>query len=1274
MKNKLLTQMSVSAFLLTCSHAFAWDSAGGPAREELVRVENPSGVLAGNVISEGGHAGDVGVLATGSMGSTIYMADQSSGGKNIWLATENLSGGSSYRIYGGGDFSGADTRISLGQTRLQIGGDSTALALDRIYGGSNVSNGASVEQGSIYVDIYGNVSTGGIIAAAGQAWSGDNTESLGGIHVKGDVTLSMHGGTVDSPTEDFGDGVHVTSSGIYGGARVGSENKAQGSFVADGSVNVYLGGSLKLNANVFTGGEALNAGASILIKGGTNLVIDGATLTASEALVGGARATFITGTSSVGSVAEVAGGSKVVMNAGTVGESSNPYALTGIIGGGWASGAGKSVVDYSSVRMSGGSAYTDVYGGSYAQQSGKSVNGIEGDTSASKTLASVEISGGADIVGDVFAGSRHDNAINDYDSSSNIWGNTSAAISGGSMQDVYGGSIALNAQSYGKSVANIYGNTSVEISGGSMRDVFGGGYAEATVSGGTVESVVTGGTSVVVSGGSISGDIYGGGYGSSVVNGGADVTFLGRGGDIDFSGNVYGGGLGGGAVEGVKAFNFGNGTAAFSGDFNGTIIGFDTVKVNSGSNVNIRGGVTDSNIRVDGAVLAVSNANYSGIYDETGINEGWRPHSKIEAYNSSTLTVEDSNFAGNESVALNPPASGTGIAGLAIQANGSDLTVNRSVFSGNKSVAKAFEVQGVVYAAGGSNVKVSNSRFESNSAKADSIQGVGIALFDGSASIENTTFAGNSGELNPGNTNAAQGGAIYAWGQNSGWVDVSVKNSVFSQNSVGGYTAAGGAITMFAGSMDIDASTFSGNSAAASNDAIGGAIRFDTWNAAKPMVLTVSNSVFENNTVKSGDNSRGGAIHVYSAAGYTASAVITDTVFTGNSSVTTDTRRDYVGGGAIYVNDADVTIRATKSMTYLGNSAVVNGFYDDSFGGFMMLRKISGTSMTPSAAFDVADGAVLTVGNGAKGYDSIASNTSEALISKSGLGALVVNSSMRHYKGALSVAAGEMTVNNALGASEISISSGATLGVKISGAGMLSASSLAFDSSGTLKLVAAEGLGEGSYAVSADSAYLNGSKSLNGSVKTYGGTFDAATNSFVVAAAEKVVIGDAAQPKASVAQNGRVELFSADVSEAPAVVMNFSSSQEYGINSVTDMASDTGFVEAVSSIGEDAIVSGAYDFNLDAAIAGGDSVVLSFYVGSRSLSAGMFKIFHQDADGGWSLAEDVEGVAYDGAYLNFEVSHFSSYGFAAVPEPAVFAALLGIFSLFAASARRRRRE
>ncbi len=97
---------------------------------------------------------------------------------------------------------------------------------------------------------------------------------------------------------------------------------------------------------------------------------------------------------------------------------------------------------------------------------------------------------------------------------------------------------------------------------------------------------------------------------------------------------------------------------------------------------------------------------------------------------------------------------------------------------------------------------------------------------------------------------------------------------------------------------------------------------------------------------------------------------------------------------------------------------------------------------------------------------------------------------------------------------------------------------------------------------------------------------------------------------------------------------------------------------------------GAYSF--DVSMDSSDTVVLSFYIGNSSLTANDFSIFHKGNSGKWGKADDVSNIAYDGEFLSFVASHFSEYGYAAVPEPSTYAIIFGALALGFVVYRRRK--
>lgn len=65
-------------------------------------------------------------------------------------------------------------------------------------------------------------------------------------------------------------------------------------------------------------------------------------------------------------------------------------------------------------------------------------------------------------------------------------------------------------------------------------------------------------------------------------------------------------------------------------------------------------------------------------------------------------------------------------------------------------------------------------------------------------------------------------------------------------------------------------------------------------------------------------------------------------------------------------------------------------------------------------------------------------------------------------------------------------------------------------------------------------------------------------------------------------------------------------------------------------------------------------------------------IYHRSEGGEWAVADDIDNLMYDGEYLSFIVSHFSEYGYAAIPEPSAYAVMLGVLAVALVAYRRMR--
>lgn len=238
-----------------------------------------------------------------------------------------------------------------------------------------------------------------------------------------------------------------------------------------------------------------------------------------------------------------------------------------------------------------------------------------------------------------------------------------------------------------------------------------------------------------------------------------------------------------------------------------------------------------------------------------------------------------------------------------------------------------------------------------------------------------------------------------------------------------------------------------------------------------------------------------------------------------------------------------------------------------------------------------------------------------------------------------------------INAPSITIASDGFMNLTIGSANQINAS---IDNSGTFSITAGASIADGNYNVA------TGSISGSGKILAYGGTY--ADNIFTVSRATLMDI-DVPGEAITVANNGRVNLSDKDSGDVKiAMAFNSDSATVNAVSTTTQTLQD--------AIGTDFVEMGSYSF--DVTMDSGDTVVLSFLVGNSSLTAADFTVYHKTEGGEWAAADDIENLAYDGEYLSFIVSHFSEYGYAAVPEPETVAAIFGALALAFCAFRRRK--
>ncbi|MBO5254838.1 MAG: PEP-CTERM sorting domain-containing protein [Opitutales bacterium] len=362
--------------------------------------------------------------------------------------------------------------------------------------------------------------------------------------------------------------------------------------------------------------------------------------------------------------------------------------------------------------------------------------------------------------------------------------------------------------------------------------------------------------------------------------------------------------------------------------------------------------------------------------------------------------------------------------------------------SAHGSVAGSFKSQSVLMD-GISYKDISVSLDSDDNAKTTQLHGGITRITDGTLTVNNTIFK----DINMHSQYQVQGGAIYVNGVGAKAV---ITGSTFDSitSSVGDYTppkpsdalpfAMGSAIINWQGDLSVSDTDFNNNKVVANkaeHSAEGGAIYL--MMTGKPGThhtegekVSFTNVKFTKNSAVSvannNEHSAGGAIIVQGrydgVYDSTRSLTFTDTVFQNNQAG---------WGGAIYSDTQSMTfnVSAGKELAYTGNKSLDG----DNAGGFIYMDVHSpdggATYKDVFATFNIAENAKLTIGDGTVGFDSIASSNNHATINKTGVGSLVVNSSMEYFTGTLNVNAGTMEANNGLGADKTFVKKGATLSV-----------------------------------------------------------------------------------------------------------------------------------------------------------------------------------------------------------------------------------------------------
>ena len=356
----------------------------------------------------------------------------------------------------------------------------------------------------------------------------------------------------------------------------------------------------------------------------------------------------------------------------------------------------------------------------------------------------------------------------------------------------------------------------------------------------------------------------------------------------------------------------------------------DGAKFN-GNSVNYNGGA-------GGALfLKGTNTINDATFDSNSVTGDYGGGALYLSKNSQSLTLTNSSFTNNTATnSTSAEDAAGGAVALLKKANLENVTFkgNKTVSSGNLGNGGG----GAMFIGAEGKVEIEDSAFESNISATD---GGAIATrseppasnIDATLDIEETPFTGNiangkGGAIynsfynsveDPGyvsideskftGNSATSGGAIF--NDHSG--KIKVEDSIFDSNTA---TAFGGAMFL-RGTSIVEESKFSNNSVSG-DGAAGGAILLATPSGNNKPSLVLEDVIFENNTANTttSDAAAGGAVALY------GTATVNKSTFTGNK--TTGASKVVTGGGGAMFIGAVGKVNVTES-NFSQNSSATDG-------------------------------------------------------------------------------------------------------------------------------------------------------------------------------------------------------------------------------------------------------------------------------------------------------------------------------------------------------------
>lgn len=468
-----------------------------------------------------------------------------------------------------------------------------------------------------------------------------------------------------------------------------------------------------------------------------------------------------------------------------------------------------------------------------------------------------------------------------------------------------------------------------------------------------------------------------------------------------------------------------------------------------------------------------------------------------------------------------------------------------------------------------------------------------------------------------------------------------------------------------------------------------------TGNESGSVTVTTNANILGDTSISISDGTVGSGSSIILGGGMISSAAAGAT-----AQVLSNTQID-ISGGTInaYIygggsNSGDVGNADVEGNTYInisggtitGNVTASGLNYSDTYGDATITvtgsAVINGDFVAETPTSNVQGTTKLQLGTSESAYNQTIQNAYNFDILDVAAGSNVTVAGIISNVSLVSVN-GTLNLTGSTNASAISIAESAALNIAVSGENystLFSSSELSWSNSGNLNISVSDGVSDGTvYYIFNDEANITDYGKITG----YGGTVSG--NTFTVGTSSSLVLDGTQSETVSASGTLNISTAGATSIDDPSIVMQFNSSGDITVNSVTtvaDTATDnTGpsFISYVTSeVDSDTLIAAAaYEFNLT--LGANDSVLISLYVGSDDYDVSQFLVYHKSSDGEWETITPTD-LTYSDGYLSFVVDSFSTYGYSVsntatfdgVPEPST--ATLSLMALAGLLMRRRRKN